>query len=217
MNQSEQLNELATALAKAQAEIGNAEEDKSNPHFKSKYATLASIWDACRGPLTKYGLSISQMATVEDGKPVFVTLLMHSSGQWIRSTFPITPTVKVQETGSQITYLRRYFLSSIAGVAPGEVLDDDDDGEVAMGRKPVKTTYQSDSHNDTPMPPQPPIASKDDVDTLMSLVNKCPKEKQENFAKIIVDKYEGDKYKMGKKFCETQTQGALKFLGEQAC
>jgi len=183
MNQSENINELATALAKAQSEIRNAEEDKSNPHFKSQYATLASIWQACREPLSKNGLSIVQKSDMEDGKPVFVTLLLHSSGQWIRSSFPISPSLKIQETGSQITYLRRYFLSSMTGVAPGEVLDDDDDGERAMSRNKVTAPKLP----ETPASSAPMI-SKDEIVVLQQLLSNVPEEVSKNFWSLVKGK-----------------------------
>ena len=61
MNQSEQINELATALANAQGIIATASKDKKNPFFKSKYADLASVWGACREPLSAHGLSVVQV------------------------------------------------------------------------------------------------------------------------------------------------------------
>ena len=60
MTKSDTIIELAKALNKAQAEMKGAVADSVNPHFKSKYADLASIWDACREPLTKHGLAVIQ-------------------------------------------------------------------------------------------------------------------------------------------------------------
>ena len=60
MDRSEQIKELATALATAQGEMGSAIKDSDNPFFKSKYADLASVWDACRDPLSKNGFSVVQ-------------------------------------------------------------------------------------------------------------------------------------------------------------
>lgn len=114
MQSSEQINDLAGALAKAQGEITGALKDSANPFFKSKYADLASCWDTCRGPLSANGLAVVQ--TTERGSPikvewettdqktgdittfsadtvetVIVTTLMHSSGQWLRSYLPMVP------------------------------------------------------------------------------------------------------------------------------
>lgn len=126
---SEQIQELATALAKAQGEMTLASEDKVNPHFKSSYASLGSVWDACRIPLSKNGLSIIQNPQVENGELFLVTMLLHSSGQWMKSKMPVTNAKNTpQALGSCITYMRRYALSSMVGIAPG----DDDDANAAQ-------------------------------------------------------------------------------------
>ena len=126
---SEQLQELATALAKAQGEMTLASEDKVNPHFKSSYASLGSVWDACRLPLSRHGLSIIQNPQVEGGELFLVTMLLHSSGQWMKSKMPVTNAKNTpQALGSCITYMRRYALSSMVGIAPG----DDDDANAAQ-------------------------------------------------------------------------------------
>lgn len=127
MNQSEQINELATALSKAQASIGPAIKDSYNPFFKSKYADLSSVWAACKEPLTKNGLAVVQTMSAQEGKMFLITTLTHSSGQWMSSTLPICPMKNdPQGLGSAITYLRRYSLASITGVTT-----DDDDGQSA--------------------------------------------------------------------------------------
>lgn len=127
---SAQLGALAAALAKAQAAIRGAAKDSENPHFRSRYADLASIWDACRDALAANGLAIVQCPAF-DGKLVNVTTwLLHTSDQFIRSMLSAVPMKPdAQGVGSTITYLRRYALASMAGVAP-----DDDDGEAAVGR-----------------------------------------------------------------------------------
>jgi len=130
MSQSEQINELASALAKAQGEILPAIKDCANPFFKSKYADLNSVWNACRQPLSKNGLSVTQTFDT-NGEMYLITTLMHSSGQWISSKLPVVTVKKdAQEYGKAITYMRRYALSAIVGVAP----DDDDDGNSASGK-----------------------------------------------------------------------------------
>src|ERR1700690_675114 len=97
MQTSEQINELAAALAKAQGEITGALKDSANPFFKSKYSDLASCWDACRSALSKNGLAVVQSPmsvipteTLKVGT-FLVTTLMHSSGQWMRSELHISP------------------------------------------------------------------------------------------------------------------------------
>lgn len=212
MNQSEQLNELATALAKAQGEMTAPELNKQGYNYK--YADLNSVWKVCRKPLRENGLSIIQGGKVIDGKTYLATRLCHSSGQWIETHLPIPdpkPSLdtkkkhtEMQDYGAFCTYLRRYSVTACLGI------NGDEDTDCA--EPPIKTTNQNDNQNDI-LPP-PPIASKEEVDTLMSLVGKCLPEKQKNFAQIIVDRFDGDKYKMGKKFCETQTTAALGYLKE---
>jgi len=131
MTTSEQIQELAAALSKAQGEMAGAKKDAANPFFKSKYADLASVWEACRGPLSKHGLAVLQSPHVDGVRVELDTLLTHASGQWIRGT--VSATAKddsPQALGSAITYLRRYALQSFVGVAP-----EDDDAEAAQGRQ----------------------------------------------------------------------------------
>lgn len=139
METSEQINEIATALSKAQSEIEGAVKDVRNDFFKSKYADLHGVWDACRDALVKNGLSVAQTTEtplspfssdkVDDGYITVVTRLMHSSGQWIQGRLRMKP-VKPdpQSVGSCITYARRYALAAIVGVAQM-----DDDGNAASG------------------------------------------------------------------------------------
>jgi len=135
MKTSETINELATALSLAQSEIEGAVKDSANPFFKSKYADLASVWDAIRAPFAKNGLSVVQGPEVvfyaEGRVSVLCTRLMHKGGQWIESQIPLEPIKNdPQGVGSAITYMRRYALQAMAGVAP-----EDDDGNHASGRQ----------------------------------------------------------------------------------
>lgn len=126
--QSDQINELSTALAKAQKHIGVAVYDKQNPHFRSKYASYAAIRKACEEVLSDNGLSISHILMPHGEKRSMVTQLMHSSGQWLRSLL-IMPQDKEtpQGVGSSISYAMRYSLSALLAIPAGE----DDDGEEA--------------------------------------------------------------------------------------
>jgi len=130
---SEHIHEIAAALAKAQGEMGVALKDSANPFFKSKYADLASVWEACRAPLAKHEIAVVQSPSATGAIVALETLLIHKSGQWLRGT--VTVTAKddsPQAVGSAITYLRRYALQSFAGVAPA-----DDDAEAATTRTPA--------------------------------------------------------------------------------
>ncbi len=142
---SEDIAELAAALAVAQGLIEGAAKDSSNPFFKSSYADLASVWDAIRAPLSTLGLSIVQMPSAEGPKVTITTLLMHKSGQWISSDLTLTAKEDApQAIGSAITYARRYALQSVAGVAP-----EDDDGERAQGRQTPTQKRGTPPPNDT--------------------------------------------------------------------
>lgn len=128
MMKSDQINELAAALAAAQRHIEGAAKDSTNPHFRSRYADLASVWAACREPLTEHGLSVVQTTHAVDNGVLLITTLMHTSGQWIAGELPIGADWKnPQSVGSWITYARRYALAALVGVCP-----EDDDGEAAV-------------------------------------------------------------------------------------
>lgn len=131
---SEGIAKLSDALAKAQAEVTGAAKDSENPHFKSKYADLASIWDACRVALSKNGLAVVQLAESDGDKATVVTLLTHSSGEWIKGRITLKPVkADAQGIGSALTYGRRYGLAAMVGVAP-----EDDDGNAASREQPGK-------------------------------------------------------------------------------
>jgi len=125
------LKELATAMAKAQAEIKAALKDSKNPHFKSSYADLTSVWDACRTALTKNGLSVVQNPNYEGDEEWLETRLLHASGESISGRYPLRPQQQTpQGYGSALTYARRYSLAAMVGV----VADEDDDGNAASQR-----------------------------------------------------------------------------------
>jgi hypothetical protein len=139
---------MIAALAKAQAEMTNALKDADNPHFKSKYADLASVRAAVIGPLNKYGFAIVQQPETDADGAVFVrTMLLHESGGSLTHEGPHVMPAKrdAQGIGSAITYLRRYNLAAVCGVAP----DDDDDGNAASFA-PTRGSGTSQSRNDTP-------------------------------------------------------------------
>lgn len=126
---SDSIDQLATALAKAQGEFTVANKDKNNPFFKSKYADFESIVAASRPALSKNGLSVVQnVYRFDDGNHYLVTLLLHASGQWIKSKAQHNPQKNdIQSLSSYNTYLKRMCYSSMLGVVTGE---SDDDGEL---------------------------------------------------------------------------------------
>lgn len=139
MAKSEHINELATALAKAQPEIKSALKDSSNPFFKSKYADLHSTWEACREALNKNGLSIVQTICTNGEESLLITTLLHQSGQWIEGSCPLLNQKKdMQGLGSAISYARRYSIAAICGV-----VSDDDDANAAAGKATHNTEHPS--------------------------------------------------------------------------
>lgn len=136
--QSEEINELAEALSKAQGLIEGAAKDSKNPFFKSSYADLHSVMACAKEPLSSNGLSVVQPTQVIDGQLCLVTMLMHKSGQWLKSVMPlILAKQDPQSVGSAITYYRRYNYCSLVGIS-----SIDDDGNAAMDRKDVGEKVQ---------------------------------------------------------------------------
>jgi hypothetical protein len=136
MKQSESITDLATALCLAQAEMGGAIKDSTNPFFNSSYADLSSVIKVIKEPFAKWGLSFVQLpVTSAGGNGVGVsTMLMHKSGQWLQGEY-LLPMDKVTPQGaaSSITYARRYALQALVGIPSV-----DDDSELAMYRNEDK-------------------------------------------------------------------------------
>jgi hypothetical protein len=124
---------IYAALAAAQAAMGPALKQAVNPAFKSKYADLASVMDACLPALTANGICVMQ-PTGEDEQGRYVkTILAHVSGESVECRVPlIVAKNDMQGYGSAVTYARRYGLMSMAGIAP-----EDDDGNAAAKAPPV--------------------------------------------------------------------------------
>lgn len=145
-DRSPSLAKLGAALSKAQGEIAGAAKDKTNPHFKSAYADLASVWDACREPLSKHELAVIQAPSANGRSVTVETTLVHSSGEWISDSLTMTAQQDTpQAIGSCITYARRYALSAMVGVAP-----EDDDGNAASQRTNGHERAVATPHEDTP-------------------------------------------------------------------
>lgn len=125
MNTSENINEIAEALSKAQGMINGGEEDGYNPHFKSKYLTLDAVWKCLRSPLSSNGLSVVQDIRSENNGVFVETRVFHKSGQWISFSPLFIPIQKAdaQGYGAAMTYGKRYSLCAALGI----VAEEDDD------------------------------------------------------------------------------------------
>ena len=147
---SAELNELFTALNKAQAVFESAEKSGLNPHFRSKYATLESVLEATKKGRAENGLAIIQMPTNYRNAIGVITLLGHVSGQWIQSTVSVPPVrLDAQSAGSIVTYLRRYSLMSVLGIPAA-----DDDADAAVQPAAASGAGQVKEPTPTPLPPQ---------------------------------------------------------------
>lgn len=155
MEKSAIITELATALASFQKDIKAVGKDGNNPFFHSKYATLENVISTIREPLAKVGLSYSQFPAGVNG---LTTILMHESGEWMSATVTMSPKktglytreelartpgliqeydITPQAQGSAITYMRRYALGAILGLATEE---DDDGNEASTAPKTKAST-----------------------------------------------------------------------------
>lgn len=146
------MKNLAQALNKMQGAMPPAIKDASNPAFKSRYADLASVWDAIRKPLADNGLSVTQQTDVTDsGHMILVTTVWHISGESLAARYPLTPTQNTpQSVGSCISYARRYSISALLGV-----VQDDDDGNAAS-----QGAATGDRKVTPPAPPPKPAEAK---------------------------------------------------------
>lgn len=152
---SESVDKLLPALIKVQTETRNLKKTEENPHFRSKYSSLTEVLDAIKLPLTNNKFALIQApGTTTEGDVIVTTMLIHESGQWIKSALQLRPERNghPQAVGSAITYAKRYSL--IAMLALGE--DDDDGNAACTGRtNRVNTTSQSQpikvrpNHSDT--------------------------------------------------------------------
>lgn len=147
MEKSESIKALAEALSKFQGSMNGIKKDASNPFFKSRYASLGAIIEDTREPLSKNGLSYAQFPSGEYG---LETILMHTSGEWIKAKYEMKPVdQKPQSLGSALTYQRRYALCAILGLQ----VEDDDANEAS---KPQAKTVQYEDK-----PAAKPVVKKD--------------------------------------------------------
>ena len=129
MKKNHETNEIARALARAQATMKPAEKTGFNSHRKYNYVELAGIMASARVPLSENGLAVTQFFEEGETEPILVTQLLHESGQSLESRLKLLPTPDYHALGSACTYTRKYSLAALLGcVAEGE----DDDGEAAM-------------------------------------------------------------------------------------
>jgi hypothetical protein len=137
MKTSEQINEIAKAMCAAQGQMKPAQKDAINPHYKSKYSDISSVWESIRQPLSSNGITVLQDVTTEEKKISVMTRLVHSSGQWIEFG-PLTIPLSRQDAhgiGSAISYAKRYAICAAVGVVSS---DEDDDANETIKKSPIQ-------------------------------------------------------------------------------
>jgi hypothetical protein len=161
---------FSAALAAAQGEMSGATKDSKNPHFKSSYASLASVVDAIRAPLAKHEIGWTQQVSSEGTTVSVVTILLHAgleSGEYRSGTMRATAKdASPQAIGSTVTYLRRYSLMATLGI-PAE----DDDGEQAQPRGEPRPESRPESRHKEPHPMD---AEPEQVDAWLASLGKAP-------------------------------------------
>jgi hypothetical protein len=143
LTHSEKLDQIGPAILAVQKIVGGVEANADNPHFKSKYADLASTNAAIRSHLLDNGVAITQWPGIYDaeGKTMeMTTMLLHAeSGQWMRGSMSVPLSRSdAQGYGSCLTYARRYALQSALDLSP-----EDDDGETASQKQQPTQRQQS--------------------------------------------------------------------------
>lgn len=161
---------FAAALATAQGAMSGAAKDSKNPHFRSSYASLSSVVEAIRGPLSAAGIGWTQAVDVEGSSVAVRTILLYQDReyQWgvIRAQ---AKDASPQAIGSTTTYLRRYSLMAALGV-PAE----DDDGEAGQRREPTSPREPASPAPVVAMTPHPLDAQPEAVDAWLVSLGKSP-------------------------------------------
>lgn len=178
MKRSEQINEIAAALSKAQAAMGNAIKNSVNPHLKNRYADYTAMLEAIREPFANAGLAVIQEAVTNEKSISITTLLLHASGQWIEFDPLSMPVEKptAQGVGSAITYGKRYALGAAVGIGSSE----DDDANSACGLPSIPKPQAS-------VPAA--IPQKVKIEDIEALYNKLPEERQVKVLSYIQREY----------------------------
>jgi len=219
MRTSDSIGEVGGALAAAQGEMSAAKRDGKNSHYGNRYTTLDSLLDAAKPALSKHGISVIQASGAEgvDHKDADIigavtTRLVHKSGEWIESTLrvPLADRLTYQEVGKALTYLRRYSLAGLVGIA-GEV---DDDGETDLNARQRTATAGAGKGSAAPKrarqgaakpeldagggaSPPPPPAGDRVVDVLIKRVNSGVSKRGTQWAIGVFQTQDGEELRCG--------------------
>ena len=168
MKKTDTIANLAAALSAAQAELPAAEFDSVNPFLKNRYASLGSIIKASRPVLAKHGLAVTQLPVSGDNTIGVVTVLIHSSGEWMESELHMAlddekGKSRAQVAGSIITYLRRYALSAVLNMYA-----DEDTEANHVEQKPVKQEVKQEAKPQVYAPPETALMT---LETALNVTN----------------------------------------------
>ena len=184
---------IVEALIAAQTSMGKAVKNSVNPAFKSKYADLASVIDACLEALNANGIALLQPLGEDEHGRYCETILMHTGGETLQCRVPlIVAKNDMQGYGSAVTYARRYGLMAMTGIAP-----EDDDGNAAVAAKPAPPMSKGlqDAWNDAVFDSLPPHATA--------------RQKAEAFARAICEGFAG---KSGRVALDNEWERRLVFI-----
>lgn len=210
MERSEQINEIAFALCKAQGEIANPPKNKTakiptknGSSYSYEYADLPGINDAIRDPLKKNNLSISQ--SIDWTTPCLITTLMHSSGQWLSSRVKLFAAISERTNESQawasaITFARRYGICCLLNLAAESDDDGAHSGEVAS-HPPKKA--------EPPRLPEEPFLTAEQLKKVQERADLLPKER----VKEILDMKKWSSWAQMK---QKQFDDCIAFLDQEA-
>jgi pyruvate/2-oxoglutarate dehydrogenase complex dihydrolipoamide acyltransferase (E2) component len=161
---SETASKVSAALVAAQSEIGNVPFDSVNPHFGSKFVSLAGVLAAVRPVLNRHGIMLMQPAATEGGVIRVQTVFLHSSGEQVSLpalTMPMTDKMNAQNCGSVVTYLRRYSLCAALAIAGDEDEDGNADATI-RGSTPAKAGAPAARPSKPAAPAEPATARRAD-------------------------------------------------------
>lgn len=164
------------ALAAAQTQMGKAIKDTKNDHFRSKYADLSSVMDACMGALTANGIAVFQPTGTDDRGDYVETVLFHGASETsVSCKVPLILGKRdMQGYGSAVTYARRYGLMSMAGIAP-----EDDDGNAAAASAPKGKNHMTEAL----------VQARDDAVEDAAPANATPRQKAEAGVGLMIQEF----------------------------
>ena len=167
------MQQIATALVKAQRDFAPALKTSTNPHFRSRYADLAACVEAVIDALNANGIALVQRTHDSDNGVAVETLLVHESGETISGGILHVPAAKhdPQGYGSALTYARRYSLMAACGIAP-----EDDDANAASKTRPTpvpRNAGASASPAQNNAPAGDPAPSQEDIERATAIIRAC--------------------------------------------